>query len=102
MILVIDANIVISALLSSQGKTFDLIFSDEVTLFAPEYLIDEFSKHEHEIVDKSGLPHKEVLLLLSLISGRISFMLLSGFRDQLTSAGMITPDINDTEYLALA
>lgn len=37
MQLVIDANIVISAIISSAGKTADLIFSEDIELIAPEF-----------------------------------------------------------------
>lgn len=44
MDLVIDANIVMSALISSHGKTFDIIFSDRIRLYAPEFLLEEIDK----------------------------------------------------------
>ena len=49
MELVIDANVIISALISSSGKTAEMLFSDRLKLYAPEYLMDEISKHKKEI-----------------------------------------------------
>ena len=37
MELIIDANILMSALISSQGRTFDLMFDERLKLFAPEF-----------------------------------------------------------------
>ncbi len=41
MELIIDANIVMSALIATEGKTFDLVYTDRITLFAPEFLLEE-------------------------------------------------------------
>ena len=52
MELVIDANVIISAMISRLGKTRELIFSDKIILFAPEYLAEEFEEHKLEILKK--------------------------------------------------
>ena len=44
MDLVIDANILMSALISTQGKTSDLIFNDRIKLFSIDKLLDELEK----------------------------------------------------------
>lgn len=54
MQLVIDANIIISALIASQGKTADLVFSNKLTLIAPEYLGVEIKRYKEEICRKAG------------------------------------------------
>ena len=46
MELVIDANILMSALISNQGRTFDLIFDERLRLFSPEFLFEEIKKHK--------------------------------------------------------
>ena len=71
MELIIDANILMSALISTQGKTFDLIFNDRIKLFAPEFLIQEIEKYKKEIIKKSGLSKSDLDLFLSLVSSRI-------------------------------
>ncbi|HIJ03011.1 TPA: hypothetical protein HA369_01700 [Candidatus Woesearchaeota archaeon] len=53
MKLVIDANIIISALIATEGKTIELIYNDSIKLFAPEYLFEETKKHEGEIAIKA-------------------------------------------------
>lgn len=102
MELVIDANIVFSALISAESKTCDLLFSDEITLFAPEFLQEEFEKHKQEILLKSGLPEVDFDLALSLILSRIRFIPFSEFKSFINQAKEICPDPNDTEYFAAA
>ena len=48
MELVTDANVIISALISSKGKTCELLFSDKLKLQTPEYLLEELNKHKTE------------------------------------------------------
>ena len=102
MDLVVDANIVMSTLISAEGKTCDLIFNDRLKLFAPEFLLDEIEKHKEEILSKSALSESEFKLLLSLVFSRIEIIPLSEFQKFVGSAEEITPDPNDTEYFALA
>lgn len=91
-----------SALISTNGKTCDLIFNDRIKLFAPDFLLDEFEKHEDEILFKSELSESEFKLFLSLMSSRIEFFSYSEFKRFISLSKKISPDPNDTEYFALA
>lgn len=102
MELVVDANIVISALIASEGRTCDLLFNDRLTLFAPDYLHVEINKHKKEILIKSSLSEPEFDLALSLISSRISFTSYADFNEFIPGAKTFSPDVDDTEYFALA
>ena len=102
MELIIDANILMSALISTEGKTYDLIYADRIRLFAPEYLLEEFERHKNEILTKSGLTESDFELFLRLISSRIEFISKSEFKSFIPQAKELTPDIDDTEYFALA
>ena len=102
MELVIDANIVISALISKEGKTRELIFLKEFTLFAPEFLFEEIKKYKKLIIEKSKLDEESIDLALSLIFSKIKLIPLSEFEESLTKAKDICPDPNDEEYFALA
>jgi len=102
MELIIDANILMSALISIKGITFDLIFNDKIRLFAPEYILEEFEKHEKEILTKSGLSKEDLHLFLSLVSVRIEFVPKEEFEGFSEKASKITPDQNDSEYFALS
>lgn len=102
MELIIDANILISALVTTKAFTYDLIFNDKIKLFAPEYLLEEFEEHKDEIIGKSDLSEEELQLFLSLISIRIDFIPNNEFKEFIKQAEEITPDKDDTEYFALA
>lgn len=102
MDLVIDANILMSALISARGKNLDLIFNDGLKLYAPEFLLEEVRKHKQEIIEKSKLSAKELDLFLSIISTRIEFMPFDEFQKFMKEAKETSPDVNDSEYFALA
>jgi len=49
--LVIDANILFAALIKN-SKTAELIIEKQITLLAPEFLIEEFGKYRRVILKK--------------------------------------------------
>ena len=102
MELIIDANVLISALISTKGRTYDLIFNDRLKLFSPEYLMEEFNKYRDDILSKSGLDEVDFELFMSLISSRIEFIPKFEFKQFISTAEDITPDPDDAEYFALA
>ncbi|MBU2634516.1 MAG: nucleotide-binding protein [Nanoarchaeota archaeon] len=102
MELIIDANILMSALISVNSKTCDFIFNDLIKLFAPDFLLEEVEKHKDEILFKSKLSEPEFDLFLSLIALRIEFIPHLEFEKFKSKAKEISPDPNDTEYFALA
>ncbi len=102
MELVIDANRVIAAALAPGGNTAELLFSNELHLFAPEFLREELDEHEDELVKKSGLSKAEFDIVVTLVFSRISLIPFDGFKECLPAARHICPDPDDTEYFALA
>jgi len=102
MELVIDANIFISAIISINGKTRDLIFLKDFSLFAPEYLLEEVEKYKKEIITKSKLDEDSFVLALSLLSSKIKLVPFSEFKLFMDKAKNICSDPDDVEYFALA
>ena len=102
MELVIDANIIIASLISKSGKTAEMLFSDKLKLYSPEYLLYEIGKYKKEISEKSGLSIDEINILFSLMSSNISLISFSEFKEFVKKASEICPDPNDIEYFALA
>ena len=102
MELVVDANILMSALIATAGKTYDLIFNDIIRLFSVDKLLVELEKHKAEILAKSGLSEYDFDVFLSLISAEIEFIPYSELEKFVPEAEKITPDPHDTEYFALA
>ncbi|MDP3698060.1 MAG: PIN domain-containing protein [Nanoarchaeota archaeon] len=102
MDLVVDANIVISCLITSGTKTTELFFSDTFHFLAPEYLKGEIEKHKEEIIKKSGLNADNFDLMLNILSAKINFIPFSDFEKFLPRAIETCPDPNDVEYFAVA
>jgi predicted nucleic acid-binding protein len=102
MELVVDANIVIAGMISGEGKTSEIFFSNVLNLFSPELLSAEIDKHKPEILAKSGLSGVEFDLVLSLMFSRIRFVSFLEFKQCIAEAREICPDPDDTEYFALA
>jgi len=50
--LVVDANILFAALIK-ESFTAELLLSDKLNFFAPEFLFDEFGKYENYILEKT-------------------------------------------------
>ena len=101
MLIVVDANELFSALIST-GKTSDLFFNDNLNISSPEFILNEFFKYKELICEKSGLTEREIFSLLFLISSRITFFKTEDFKDFLPEAKAISPDPDDIEYFALA
>lgn len=89
MLLVVDANIVFSALVKG-GKTLDLfLLNKRVKTFefvAPEYFLVEVEKHVNEIAEKTKLSVDELEKLFGLLE----------------KAEQVSPDLDDVQYSALA
>jgi len=66
MKLVIDANVVISALIAD-SKTRELIVTLEPGLLTPAFVYDEIETHEDLIVEKSGMEPDRVAQFIDLL-----------------------------------
>lgn len=67
MKLVVDTNIIFSALLKKNSKALDIIMRDDVEAFIPKFLMIEIFKHKERIIEISKLSEDEVLESLYLI-----------------------------------
>lgn len=101
MLLVVDANIFFSALIS-RNATANLLFSDELELIAPEFLLMELEEHKKEILSKCSLSEHDFSEVLHLFEERVKFIPKEMFENFLVKANKWTPDPDDAEYLALA
>ena len=103
MKLVVDANIVISALISD-SKTRELIVTLEPSLVTPAVVYDEVEKYEALIVEKSGMDVDRVRQFLELLFGHIETVPASDFYQHIEQAdsaiGETDPD--DVLYVACA
>ncbi len=100
MQLVVDANILIAALIKD-SKTRSLFRNEELELLAPAFLLEELKVHQKEVLQKSSLSQKEFLVLLEFLKKRIRFEEKTGSDRFLKQAMEISPDLFDAPYLAI-
>lgn len=101
MKLVVDANILFAALIK-EGSTAELLISDKLQLFAPEFLFTEFVKYEELILKKTHRSREEFNQLLDLLKEQITIIPKKEIIPFINKAEKISPDLKDTVYLALA
>ena len=100
MDIVVDANIIFAALVK-EGSTENLLFSDYLHLFAPEYLLLEIKEHEEEILEKTKRTNEDFSKLLGIFERRIYFVPFDEFKQFMEEAKKLTTDKDDAIYLAL-
>ncbi len=101
MDVVLDANILFAALIRD-NKSRSLLVSEKLTLYAPEFILEELEQHKGEILQKTLKPVEEFELVLAMFRRRIILMPLAGFVLFLDNAEEIAPDMKDVAYIALA
>ena len=103
--IVIDTNIIVSALISKNQSVLREIFNTTILLVSPKFVIVELFKHSPKIQKVTKLSKDEMLELLSNIINQIKF-----YDESLISIGSWTEayrlcreiDLKDTPYIALA
>ena len=103
MELVIDANILISALLK-EGITRELLFNDELILHTPEFIIEEFFKHITPLAQKAHTTKHALqdLAKVLIIESNIKIISKDDVRSCIKKAEQISPDPDDVMYFATA
>lgn len=101
MKLIIDANVLIAALIKND-ITADLLYSQNLQLFAPTQLLVEVRKYKDLIQQKSGVNDDKFEKLLMAFKRRITFIENEEFIDLLNKAEKISPDKSDTHYVGLS
>ena len=100
MKLVIDTNIVISALIKD-GKAREIVMSGELELVSPDFVLEEIRKYESYICEKSGLIKEEFELLMTLIFQKIIVLPPIEYNAHIGAAKkLMERDIKDVPYVA--
>jgi len=105
--LILDSNIVISALISPNGVIANIIFQKlkGAVLFAPNYLFHEVLNKQDKIIAITGYTDNEFLDLLHILTKKIDFIDESLISENiLIEAYQLTHQIDDkdTYYVALS
>ena len=101
MDLVIDANILFSVLIK-KGKTEEIIFEEDLHLFTPEFIFEEFTKYEELIREKTERDEGEFERLMDILKKRIKTICNEETEMYIKKAKEISPDEKDADYIALA
>ncbi|MBI5872157.1 PIN domain-containing protein [archaeon] len=101
MILIIDANVLFSALIKN-SLTAELIFEEELILSTPEFIIAEFLKYEDIILEKTHRTKEEFIQIRHMLKDIITLVPKEEYAKFIEKAEKFSPDLKDTLYLALA
>lgn len=101
MDLVIDANVLFSILIKT-GKTEELFFEEDLHLFAPEFLFEEFEKYKELILEKTERTKEEFSRLITILKKRIKTIPNEETDKFLPEAKKVSPDPKDADYFAIA
>ncbi|MBI2045042.1 hypothetical protein HYT23_03215 [Candidatus Pacearchaeota archaeon] len=103
MILIVDANVVISALIRN-SKSRELLTISPFTFYSPDTLLESIEKYKEEFIQKSELSDKDFETLLGFILEKITIVNQREYKPKLEQARDIIShiDIGDVNYIALA
>ncbi len=106
MRVVVDTNIVFSAILNTNSKISQIILHPKTKLnfYSTHQLIEEIEEHKTKIQEISKYSDQELNRLISLITSRIRFINIRLIpQDLYLKAEQLTKeiDIDDTEFVAL-
>jgi len=101
MQLVVDTNVIISALLA-KSRTFELIVLGDLDLFVPDYSLQEIENHSEELVGRMGVSKEEFSLVLGIILSHVTVVNRQSYTKFESHAKNICPDPDDFAFFALA
>jgi len=99
--LVVDANILFASMIKD-SLTAELLLSDKLSLFAPEFLFDEFIKYREYILDKTNRSKEDFELFLKILMEVIRIIPQEMILPFIEKVEKYSPDPKDTIYLACA
>ncbi|QGX93938.1 PIN domain-containing protein [Haloplanus rallus] len=101
MKLVVDANVVISALVAD-SKTRELIVTLDPDLLTPALVHDEIENYEELIAEKSGMDPNRVAQFVDLLFQYIEIVPVDEFHPAIGEANAAIGDIDPSDVLYLA
>ncbi|MBI5635876.1 hypothetical protein HY993_02855 [Candidatus Micrarchaeota archaeon] len=101
MMLVVDANILFSAVIRN-AMTRYLFSYGGLALFAPDFIFEEFEEHKPEILLKTQKTESEFNAIFNLLKEKISIFSENDLKEYYKQAKRISPDEFDVAYFATA
>ncbi len=102
MLLVVDANVLFSALVASEGITRSMFSSLQLEFISPEFIEEEIEKYFSQLVFKAKCSKEDVRMALDLLFAQIKILPHKEYEAFIKEAKKISPDPKDAEYLAVA
>ena len=107
MNIVVDTNVIFSALLNPSGKISDVFFNPvlDFTFFAPSIVLEELKKHHNKLITLSSLSAEELDFLKSSILSKVNLIDLEGIgQKSWEKALMLVREIDefDAPFVALS
>ncbi len=101
--LVIDANIILSALIKD-STTRKILIGSAIEFYAPDYLIEEVEKYISLVSRKNSLSEQDNKKILDILCQYITIVGIEFYEEYINEALEIMADIDikDTPYVALA
>jgi len=97
MIIVVDANRIIAALIK-KSTTRGLLFDNSFSFIAPDFILAEVRKYESEIIKKANISQREFELVLTLIFENIIIVPKEEYMQHVEDSFV---DDKDKPYLAV-
>jgi predicted nucleic acid-binding protein len=101
MELIVDANILFSALIKN-SLTVELMFDEQLKLFTADFIVLEFFKYEKEILKKTHRTSEQFIQIMHTLQEVITVVPEEEYLDFMKEAEKISPDPKDMMYFALA
>jgi len=102
---VVDTNLIFSALIPKSSKIRELLFDPNLTFYAPNFLISEIYKHKEKLIKNSKLTESEFYLYFDGITEHINFIStdLIGIKSRQKAYSLCKDvDLKDIPFVALA
>lgn len=101
MDLVVDANVLFSAAITD-GATAALLLRDELSLFAPAYLFEEFESYRETLLERTHREPSAFVRYVTVLRRHIAIVPRERFAAFEPAAAVACPDRADVPYFALA
>jgi len=102
---VVDTNLIFSALIPAASKIREILFESNLTFYSPNFLITEIYQHKEKLIKSSKLDESEFYLYFNGIIERINFIPLEfvGLESRQKAYNLCHDvDIKDTPFVALS
>ena len=102
--IVVDANVIVSALIKNSAARELLLKDKTPKLFTPDFIEEELFKHSCEFAEKLNVEENDIKIILNEIfeTAEIRVMPFQEYKYFMNKAVQLSPDLNDAPYFALA